>query len=91
MSASLRPLSGDWGQREETAGMMGQWEEVSQGGWAHCHPHEASQHSPPKSAEASSVGGGVEQTWPHPSSITLSSTLALARPRDVAPLDRIQT
>lgn len=27
MSASLWPLSGDWGQREETAGMMGQWEE----------------------------------------------------------------
>lgn len=30
MSASLRPLSGDWGQREEAAGMMGQWEEASQ-------------------------------------------------------------
>lgn len=29
MSASLWPLSGDWGQREETAGMMGQWEEAS--------------------------------------------------------------
>lgn len=30
MSASLWPLSGDWGQREETAGKMGQWEEASQ-------------------------------------------------------------
>lgn len=31
MSPSLWPLSWDWGQREETAGMMGQWEEASPG------------------------------------------------------------
>lgn len=29
MSTSFWPLSGDWGQREESAGMMGQWEEAS--------------------------------------------------------------
>lgn len=39
MSASLRPLSGDWGQREETAGMMGQWAEDSQGGCGPLPPH----------------------------------------------------
>lgn len=38
MSASRWPLPGDWGQREETAGMMGQWEEASRKRVAHCHP-----------------------------------------------------
>lgn len=38
MSASHWSLPGDWGQREETAGMMGQWEEAYRKRVAHCHP-----------------------------------------------------
>lgn len=73
MSPSLWPLSWDWGQREETAGMMGQWEEASQ---------ETCGSLPPlfRAATPSQVSWapeeGVELGWPHPSSISLSATPA---------------
>ena len=72
--------------------MMGQWEEASQGA---CGPRPP----PFKTATPSQVSWapeeGVELGWPHPSSISLSGTLAwvpaIARPRGLVPLDRIQT